>query len=61
MNDKLNTELFATVNSNSLHSYHKNKQAQIQRKKQIQQRADRELGLYTLFLTASLLITGFAM
>ena len=61
MNDKLNTELFATVNSNSLHSHHKNIQAQIKRKKQIQQRADRELGLYTLMFTATLLITGFTI
>lgn len=61
MNNKLCTELFASVNSNAVKTYKKTLRARNKRSRQIQRKADIEFGIYTAVLTATVLITGFAL
>jgi hypothetical protein len=60
MNDKLSTELFASVNSNAVNTYKKSLHIRNRRNRQIQRKADIEFSIYTAVLTATVLITGFA-
>lgn len=61
MNDRLSTELFATVNSNAVKTYKQGLRVKNQRKRYIQRKADLEFGIYTAVLTATVLITGLAL
>lgn len=61
MNDRLNTELFASVNSNAVYSSIKNRHAKILKDQQIQHRADFEFGLYSIVFAATVLFTGFVI